>query len=62
MAARMLRLGLSIRGHGYHPAAWRHPDVPADGTHVGALRARRADRQAWWLDAESSPTAPASAR
>ena len=19
-------------GHGYHPAAWRHPDVPADGT------------------------------
>ena len=23
---------LSIRGHGYHPAAWRHPDVPADGT------------------------------
>jgi FMN-dependent oxidoreductase (nitrilotriacetate monooxygenase family) len=32
MAARMLRLGLSIRGHGYHPAAWRHPDVPADGT------------------------------
>src|SRR6516225_6651999 len=28
----MMRLGLSIRGHGYHPAAWRHPDVPADGT------------------------------
>jgi hypothetical protein len=27
-----MRLGLSIRGHGYHPAAWRHPDVPADGT------------------------------
>src|SRR5262249_57554113 len=26
------RLGLSIRGHGYPPAAWRHPDVPADGT------------------------------
>jgi FMN-dependent oxidoreductase (nitrilotriacetate monooxygenase family) len=26
-----MRLGLSIRGHGYHPAAWRHPDVPADG-------------------------------
>lgn len=32
MAGRMMRLGLSIRGHGYHPAAWRHPDVPADGT------------------------------
>jgi FMN-dependent oxidoreductase (nitrilotriacetate monooxygenase family) len=27
-----MRLGLSIRGHGYHPAAWRHPDVPSDGT------------------------------
>ncbi len=32
MTARTMRLGLSIRGHGYHPAAWRHPDVPADGT------------------------------
>src|SRR3979411_3503715 len=32
MTARKIRLGLSIRGHGYHPAAWRHPDVPADGT------------------------------
>src|ERR1700760_5100317 len=32
MASRAMRLGLSIRGHGYHPAAWRHPDVPADGT------------------------------
>jgi FMN-dependent oxidoreductase (nitrilotriacetate monooxygenase family) len=32
MTARSMRLGLSIRGHGYHPAAWRHPDVPADGT------------------------------
>jgi FMN-dependent oxidoreductase (nitrilotriacetate monooxygenase family) len=31
MAARKMRLGLSIRGYGYHPAAWRHPDVPADG-------------------------------
>ncbi len=27
-----MRLGMSIRGIGYHPAAWRHPDVPADGT------------------------------
>jgi FMN-dependent oxidoreductase (nitrilotriacetate monooxygenase family) len=26
-----MRLGLSIRGYGYHPAAWRHPNVPADG-------------------------------
>lgn len=32
MPARKMRLGLSIRGHGYHPAAWRHPNVPADGT------------------------------
>src|ERR1700751_4885977 len=32
MAERKMRLGLSIRGHGYHPAAWRHPDVRADGT------------------------------
>jgi FMN-dependent oxidoreductase (nitrilotriacetate monooxygenase family) len=32
MATRKMRLGLSIRGHGYHPAAWRHPDVPADAT------------------------------
>ena len=32
MTAHKMRLGLSIRGHGYHPAAWRHPDVPADGT------------------------------
>ena len=32
MAARRMRLGMSIRGYGYHPAAWRHPDVPADGT------------------------------
>ena len=32
MTERRMRLGLSIRGHGYHPAAWRHPDVPADGT------------------------------
>ena len=28
---RML-IGMSIRGLGYHPAAWRHPDVPAEGT------------------------------
>jgi hypothetical protein len=27
-----MRIGMSIRGLGYHPAAWRHPDVPADGT------------------------------
>jgi FMN-dependent oxidoreductase (nitrilotriacetate monooxygenase family) len=31
MASRMMRLGMSIRGYGYHPGAWRHPDVPADG-------------------------------
>ena len=28
---KMLRLGLSMRYMGYHIAAWRHPDVPADG-------------------------------
>jgi len=28
MTARKMRLGLPIRGHGYHPAVWRHPDVP----------------------------------
>src|SRR5262249_50888989 len=32
MNKRKMRIGMSIRGHGYHPAAWRHPDVPADGT------------------------------
>ena len=31
MTRRMMRLGLSIRGYGYHPGAWRDPDVPADG-------------------------------
>lgn len=29
---KTMHLGMSIRGLGYHPAAWRHPDVPADGT------------------------------
>ena len=29
---RRMRLGLSMRYHGYHVAAWRHPDVPAAGT------------------------------
>jgi hypothetical protein len=32
MNQRKMRIGMSIRGHGYHPAAWRHPDVPADST------------------------------
>jgi hypothetical protein len=32
MTPGRMRLGMSIRGYGYHPAAWRHPDVPADGT------------------------------
>jgi FMN-dependent oxidoreductase (nitrilotriacetate monooxygenase family) len=27
-----MRLGLSMRYHGYHLAGWRHPDVPAAGT------------------------------
>ena len=32
MNRKQMHLGMSIRGLGYHPAAWRHPDVPADGT------------------------------
>ena len=32
MPTRRMIIGMSIRGLGYHPAAWRHPDVPADGT------------------------------
>jgi FMN-dependent oxidoreductase (nitrilotriacetate monooxygenase family) len=32
MSRRQMHLGMSIRGLGYHPAAWRHPEVPADGT------------------------------
>jgi FMN-dependent oxidoreductase (nitrilotriacetate monooxygenase family) len=32
MADRHMRLGLSLRGLGYHLSAWRHPSVPADGT------------------------------
>ncbi|MBD1587480.1 LLM class flavin-dependent oxidoreductase [Pseudomonas sp. C2L12B] len=28
----MMKLGVSIRYLGYHMAAWRHPDVPADGS------------------------------
>jgi FMN-dependent oxidoreductase (nitrilotriacetate monooxygenase family) len=29
---RQMKLGMSIRGLGYHVSAWRHPDVPVDGT------------------------------
>jgi FMN-dependent oxidoreductase (nitrilotriacetate monooxygenase family) len=32
MRPTKMSIGMSIRGLGYHPAAWRHPDVPADGT------------------------------
>jgi len=32
MSRTQMHLGMSIRGLGYHPAAWRHPEVPADGT------------------------------
>lgn len=32
MKQKRMLIGMSIRGLGYHPAAWRHPDVPADGT------------------------------
>lgn len=30
-AKRQMRLAVSMATLGYHPAAWRHPDVPADG-------------------------------
>ena len=32
MTKRAMRLGLSMRYLGYHDAAWRHPEVPADGS------------------------------
>ena len=32
MTRGKMAIGMSIRGLGYHPAAWRHPDVPSDGT------------------------------
>lgn len=28
---RQIKLGVSMAGLGYHPAAWRHPQTPADG-------------------------------
>jgi FMN-dependent oxidoreductase (nitrilotriacetate monooxygenase family) len=31
-AKRHMKLGMSMRGLGYHVAAWRHPGVPPDGT------------------------------
>jgi alkanesulfonate monooxygenase SsuD/methylene tetrahydromethanopterin reductase-like flavin-dependent oxidoreductase (luciferase family) len=32
MSQQQMRIGMSLRGHGYHLAAWRHPDVPADAS------------------------------
>ena len=32
MMRRKIKLGLSMRGIGYHSAAWRHPEVPAGGS------------------------------
>ena len=32
MTRNKMHIGMSIRGLGYHPAAWRHPDVPAHGS------------------------------
>jgi alkanesulfonate monooxygenase SsuD/methylene tetrahydromethanopterin reductase-like flavin-dependent oxidoreductase (luciferase family) len=32
MSQNKMRIGMSLRGHGYHLAAWRHPDVPADAS------------------------------
>jgi FMN-dependent oxidoreductase (nitrilotriacetate monooxygenase family) len=31
LANRMIRLGASVKGLGYHPSGWLDPDVPADG-------------------------------
>ena len=32
MSQQQMQIGMSLRGHGYHLAAWRHPDVPADAS------------------------------
>jgi N-acetyl-S-(2-succino)cysteine monooxygenase len=32
MAKRQIKLGLSMRGLGYHPSAWLDPDVPPNGS------------------------------
>ena len=32
MSRKQMRIGMSLRGHGYHLAAWRHPDVPVDAS------------------------------
>jgi alkanesulfonate monooxygenase SsuD/methylene tetrahydromethanopterin reductase-like flavin-dependent oxidoreductase (luciferase family) len=32
MKKRQMKLGMSMRGLGYHVSAWRHPGTPADGT------------------------------
>jgi FMN-dependent oxidoreductase (nitrilotriacetate monooxygenase family) len=32
MSQKQMRIGMSLRGHGYHLAAWRHPNVPADAS------------------------------
>src|SRR5262247_2812873 len=32
MSQKQMCIGISLRGHGYHLAAWRHPDVPADAS------------------------------
>jgi hypothetical protein len=32
MSQKQMRIGMSLRGHGYHLAAWQHPDVPADAS------------------------------
>jgi FMN-dependent oxidoreductase (nitrilotriacetate monooxygenase family) len=42
MTRKKMHIGMSIRGLGYHPAAWRHPDVPADGSLSFAHYARSA--------------------
>jgi hypothetical protein len=32
MCQQQMRIGMSLRGYGYHLTAWRHPDVPADAS------------------------------
>lgn len=62
MLPRKLWLGLSIRGHGYYPAAWRHPDVPADGTlHKGNRRTVHSEAEAEAVVAGWANNGPPSA-
>ena len=59
MNQRKMRIGMSIRGHGYHPATWRHPDVAADCTlHVEHYVRSAQTAERGKLDMVFSPMAP----